>query len=88
MKPRYIPMHAARRYKGVEQISIGESVTYYHIETPNYFKDDLVVEGAVIESYGRNFVKENKLPNQKFYTWSQRLNGYTRYTTSVKPLYK
>jgi hypothetical protein len=35
----------------IKQINIGESVTYYHVKTPNFNKDHLVVEGCIIESY-------------------------------------
>jgi hypothetical protein len=34
----------------VKQTNIGESVTYYHVKTPNYYKDHLVVEGCIIDS--------------------------------------
>jgi alpha-tubulin suppressor-like RCC1 family protein len=40
----------------VRQYNLGKSQTYYHVETPDYFKDDLVVEGMVVESYGINVV--------------------------------
>jgi alpha-tubulin suppressor-like RCC1 family protein len=38
----------------VQQYNLGKSQTYYHVETPDYFKDDLVVDGMVVESYGIN----------------------------------
>jgi hypothetical protein len=34
----------------VKQFNINESVTYYHVKTPNFYKDHLVVEGCIIES--------------------------------------
>jgi hypothetical protein len=78
-----LPMTASLRYKGVVQDAVGGSVTYYHVETPNYLKDHLVVEGATIESFGMYFMKRSGLGNVQMYTWSSKYNGYTRYTPNV-----
>jgi hypothetical protein len=33
--------------------AIGEDIDYYSIMTPDYFKDDIVIEdGVVVEAYG------------------------------------
>ncbi len=78
-----LPMAAANRYKGVMQDEVGGSVTYYHVETPNYLKDHLVVEGATVESFGMYFMKRNGLKDIQMYTWSSKYNGYTRYTPTL-----
>jgi hypothetical protein len=57
----------------VVQESIGEPVTYYHFECPNYFTDNLVIEGGVVvESFGNKNIK--KFP----YTYNPSLKGFTR----------
>ena len=54
----------------IEQISIGNPVTYFHLECPQYLRDNLIVDGTVVESYGG----KSKSP----YTYSESLKGYTR----------
>jgi hypothetical protein len=78
-----LPIHAMKRYSAIRQAPIGQSVTYYHIETPNYLKDNLIVEGSVIESLGANFMKRNGHTHTKMYTFSERLNGFTRFTPNL-----
>lgn len=78
-----LPIHAMKRYSAIRQAPIGHSVTYYHIETPNYLKDNLIVEGSVIESLGVNFMKRNGHTHTKMYTFSERLNGFTRFTPNL-----
>jgi hypothetical protein len=77
-----LPYAAVKRYKGVKQLPFRQEVTYYHIETPNYMTDHLVVEGCVIESFGGNYVKQHGLRNVEMYTWSPRKNGFVRYNPS------
>ncbi len=35
----------------INQYGIGEPITYYHMECPNYATDHLVAEGLVVESF-------------------------------------
>ena len=65
-----LPKRAALLSDRVEQVDIGSPVTYYHLECPQYLRDNLVVDGTVVESYGG----KTKSP----YTYSERLKGYTR----------
>ena len=65
-----LPKRAALLSDRVEQVGVGEPVTYYHLECPSYLRDNLVVDGAVVESYGG----KAKSP----YTYSESLKGYTR----------
>jgi hypothetical protein len=78
-----IPIKATKRYENVIQDEPGQSVTYYHIETPNYLKDNLVVEGAVVESFGNNYAKKHNLTPTDIYSWSSTLKGYTRISPSI-----
>jgi hypothetical protein len=78
-----LPIHAMKRYSAIRQAPIGQSVTYYHIETPNYLKDNVIVEGSVIETLGANFMKRNGHTHTKMYTFSTRLNGFTRFTPNL-----
>jgi YVTN family beta-propeller protein len=70
-----IPKRAALMSERIEQISVGNSVTYYHLECPQYLRDNLVVDGTVVESYaGKQLIKGQGLT----YTYNERLKGYTR----------
>ena len=77
-----IPYSAMNRYKGVKQLPLRQKVIYYHIETPNYITDHLVVEGCVIESFGKNYVKQHGLQNIGMYSWTPHKNGFVRYKPS------
>ena len=69
-----LPRRAAHLRDAVKQYGIGEPVTYYHLECPNYFRDNLVIEGGVIvESYA---AKQNNFECP--YTYNKNLHCYTR----------
>lgn len=73
-----IPADAAHRYPQIKQVGVGEPVTYYHIETSNYFRDNLVANGAVVESFCGN--QKNRIPaNRYLYSYSKVHGGYVRY---------
>jgi hypothetical protein len=74
-----LPKRAALLSDRVEQVGVGKPVTYYHLECPSYLRDNLVVDGAVVESYGG----KTKSP----YTYSETLKGYTR-SVSIKNITK
>jgi hypothetical protein len=65
-------------FPGVEQQPLGERVVYYHLETPNYLRDDIVLEGCVVESYGRNFIKTNTINMRELYVKSKHGEWYER----------
>ncbi len=76
-----IPQEAAKRYPQIKQVGLGKPITYYHIETPNYFRDNLVANGSVVESFGINAKKQ--IPaNISIYQFNSHLGGYTRYSPS------
>jgi hypothetical protein len=92
---RLSPLHAFQSKKNVWQIpkfcsesmvkqyGIDQPMTYYHLECPNFFRDNLVVDGCVVESFAGKQVPAGI----KIYTPSRRLGGYTR-LSGVKFLVK
>ena len=69
-----MPLLAAERSTAITQYGIGEPVTYYHVECPNFFRDNLVADGVVCESFGSNQTKGLK----GIYRLAPALGGYTR----------
>lgn len=65
-------------FPGVTQMPLGERVVYYHLETPNYLRDDIVLEGAVVESLGTNYVKTNNIRICELYVKSKQGEWYER----------
>jgi hypothetical protein len=86
---RLSPWHAFQMKKGlwmkpvsafelgypVQQYDLGKSVTYYHFEAPDFFKDNFVCENTVVESFGGIQTRDFK---GRVYTYSSNLKGYTR----------
>ena len=78
-----LPRTAAKLSNKVRQIGVGYPIHYFNLECPNYLRDNLLVNGATVESYGG---KTLNFANP--YTWSEKLRGYTRpgyELTEVKP---
>ena len=71
-------------FKGVTQDEIGQRVVYYHLETPNYLRDDIVLEGCVVESYGRNYIKANSIRMCELYMKSKHGDWYERIKSSLR----
>jgi len=69
----HIPRAAARINAGVTQYGVGKPITYYHIECPNFYTDNLVAEGAVVESY-----KNRQGTKTVVYEWVEELKGFRR----------
>jgi hypothetical protein len=69
------PMSAFELGMPVQQYDLGKSVTYYHFEAPNFFKDNFICEGTVVESFGVFQIKDMK---GRPYTYNANLKGYTR----------
>jgi hypothetical protein len=70
----HIPKYAAKENKQIIQYDIGKPITYYHLECPNYFTDNLMADGCIVESYGRNQVEEGST----LYAYDQRRKGFVR----------
>jgi hypothetical protein len=69
----HIPKAAARINAGVTQYGVGKPITYYHIECPNFYTDNLLAEGAIVESY-----KNRQGTKTVVYEWVKELNGFRR----------
>jgi hypothetical protein len=46
-----IPRLAKDIFKQIKQYDVGKPITYYHLETPNFYKDHLVCNESIVESY-------------------------------------
>ena len=69
-----IPRYAARMFSGVKQVNVGEKVEYFHVELPNFFTDNIIAEGCIVESYGAKQVKNVTT----VYKYNSNLKGFTR----------
>lgn len=71
----HIPQYAALKHKEIQQVGIGRPITYYHLETPDYFTDNLVINnGAVVEAFGAQQVKKGSI----VYKYNEKRGGFTR----------
>ena len=69
----HIPQLSAKDNDKLTQYGVGEPITYYHIECPDFYSDNLIAEGAVVESYkGRQGVRD------VVYEWVEDLKGFRR----------
>jgi hypothetical protein len=68
----------------VKQEPLGQTVTYYHVETTNYLRDNLVVEGTVVEGYGKTFAKAHNLSFKDIYRRSKD-GPWLERITSIPP---
>ena len=71
-----IPKYLAQKNPKIQQHSIGKIVTYYHLECPNYMKDNLIVEGVTAESLN---TKEKVI-------WKRTNTGYVRTMPTKKQI--
>jgi alpha-tubulin suppressor-like RCC1 family protein len=74
-----IPKYASRMFEGITQAPAGQPITYYHLELPNYFKDNLVVEGTVTESYGNR----QTVGMKTVYKFNPEINGFVRMQKTI-----
>lgn len=72
-KPRIARMFNNR----VQQYDVDKPVSYYHFETPDYLRDNLIVNGAVVESYEGHQLKTVK---QNTYTFNDTTRTFSRIT--------
>ncbi len=72
-----IPEFATKRYPQIKQIGCGKPVTYYHLRLPNYFTDNFVANGAVVESFAGDAV--NALPaGTPLFKFNSKVGGFVR----------
>lgn len=72
-----IPQFAAEIYTAIKKTNIGGHATYYHIELPNYFTDNIVANGSVCESLGSK-AQKNLPKGQSLYTFRKKAGGFIR----------
>jgi fibronectin type 3 domain-containing protein len=69
--PRVAERKAGRRL--FERRGVGEAVTYYHVEMPEYLRDNLVLEGGIVaESFGQPW---GRTQTQEVLRGLWRMNG-------------
>ena len=77
-----IPKFLATHNSGVQQYGVGEPVEYYHIECPNFFTDNLVANGATVESF-----KNRQGSSGVVYSFDKSIKGWIRNTEeSIHPV--
>jgi hypothetical protein len=69
-----IPEFASTKYKSIKKTMIGQEVHYYHIELPNYFTDNIIANGSVVESFANKQVNKTKT----LYKYNNKTNGFIR----------
>jgi len=69
----HIPKAAAKHNPGIQQYGVGKPITYYHIECPDFYGDNLLAEGAVVESF-----KNRQGTKTVVYEWVEALQGFRR----------
>jgi alpha-tubulin suppressor-like RCC1 family protein len=76
-----IPQFAEGRFPAIQKTRVGEAVTYYHIELPNFFTDNLIANGSICESLGTKV--QSSLPKgHALYSFNKKANGFVRYNPS------
>jgi hypothetical protein len=71
-----IPKYLAKKNTQIQQHSLGSSVIYYHVECPNYMRDNIVAEGVTAESFNQ----------KKKVVWKRTETGYgRRLQTDARP---
>jgi hypothetical protein len=67
---------AAKHSPKIQQYGLGEPITYYHVECPNFLRDNLVADGVVVESFAAHQL--TKAEKHNLYKFSKVLNGFVR----------
>ena len=67
--PKFLASHNPR----VCQYDVGKAVTYYHIECPNFYRDNLMAEEAEVESF-----KHTQGGVGVVYVWNDAISGWKR----------
>ncbi len=67
---------AAKVSDKLEQYGLGEPITYYHVECPNFLRDNLVADGVVVESFAAGQLTTAQKHN--LYKYSKAVGGFIR----------
>jgi hypothetical protein len=74
---------AAKVSPKIQQYDLGKPMTYYHVECPNFLRDNLVADGVVVESFAGKQLTATESRN--LYKFNKALGGYVR-SVAVKGL--
>jgi hypothetical protein len=74
---------AAKVSSKIQQYDLGKPMTYYHVECPNFLRDNLVADGVVVESFAGKQLTATESRN--LYKFNKALGGYVR-SVAVKGL--
>jgi hypothetical protein len=67
---------AAKVSSKIQQYAVGEAITYYHVECPNFLRDNLVADGVVVESFAGKQLTATESRN--LYKFNKAVGGYVR----------
>jgi hypothetical protein len=67
---------AAKVSSKIQQYAVGEPITYYHVECPNFLRDNLVADGVVVESFAGKQLTAAESRN--LYKFHKEVGGYVR----------
>jgi len=76
------PSCLAKMTENVTQYGVGESVVYTHIGCPNYFRDNLVADGTIVESYGMG--QTNGARMNELFRYNSATGGFIRLSSAPK----
>lgn len=74
------PATAAELGKAVQQYGVGDAMVYYHFEAPNYFTDNFICDGTVVESFANKQLANSKT---RVYRYNSKLEAYTRTAKTI-----
>lgn len=72
MMPKWLKLLAP---EATQQFDVGKSVTYYHFEAPHYFKDNLICDGVIVESFANHQLDDVKV---SIWSYTEKQRGYKR----------
>jgi hypothetical protein len=67
---------AAKVSPKIQQYDLGKPITYYHVECPNFFRDNLVADGVTVESFAGKQLTTTESRN--LYKFNKAVGGYVR----------
>jgi hypothetical protein len=72
---------AVKHSSKIQQYGLGEPITYYHVECPNFLRDNLVADGVTVESFAAKQLTQAQKHN--LYKYSKELGGFVRSNPSA-----
>jgi hypothetical protein len=72
---------AVKHSSKIQQYGLGEPITYYHVECPNFLRDNLVADGVTVESFAAKQLTQAQKHN--LYKFSKKLGGFVRFNPTA-----